>query len=380
MSRSYLAASAALLLACENAGPAAPAPTAAAPSGNPASASPETPASNPARLASPMATAIGGNNAMVPLTLPAAMSSAAVTPVAGAAAATPVSDSAPIPSGPSGFTTDPDTGELVFRTDPVKVESGTEAYICYAATLEQEEVIDGFAKGPQRFVHHIQFAKTLDGAEPSGLSECNVLFKVTWMPIFLTGAGASELRLEEGVGHKLPAGTQLVAQLHLLNAGDKDIDQQVEIRMHRSTATDPIPVNTWAVGSADINVAPRQAGRAQNLCRVAGNVDLVAAFPHMHMIGTRLEVEAGKTADSLSQVYLRDPYDFDDQHMENFKLSLQDGDMVRVTCDYMNTNDGVAEFGESSHDEMCFFIGFAIGDPPLADCPGLWDTVLTKLF
>ena len=66
--------------------------------------------------------------------------------------------------------------------------------------------------------------------------------------------------------------------------------------------------------------------------------------------------------------------------MEKFKATLEEGDIVRVTCDYMNDTDKVAQFGESSHDEMCFFIGYTIGDPPLADCPMLWDPVFAQLF
>lgn len=274
---------------------------------------------------------------------------------------------------------DANTGELVFRTDMINLPAGKESYICFSSTLDHDVVVDGFTKGAQSFVHHIQFVKTL-APEPEGQAECNVLFRITWLPIFLAGAGASELRLEEGVGHALPSGTQLMAQLHLLNAGDRDIHQQVEIRMHLSTSPNPTPVSPWAIGSSDINLAPRQAGRAQNVCTVKGQVDLVAVFPHMHLLGTSLTVETGKTMASLMPLYTRDPYSFDDQHMEKFKASLQDGDLVRVTCNYMNTNDMVANFGESTHDEMCFFIGYALGDPPLADCGTLWDPVFAQLL
>lgn len=391
-----LAAAAVLFIACSDASSAAP--SNAMPASTSAVTAPPTTgagstgatAKNPAPLASPSqatttlatvntASASAGVSGTAAAAMSGAMSMAAAT-TAGLPVAGGVAEPARVPMGPSGFVSDPLTGELVFRTEPVEILSGKETYTCFAATLAQDEVIDGFKKGAQAFVHHIQFAKTLDGAEPSGLSECDVLFKVNWLPIFLTGAGASELRLDEGVGHKLPAGTQLLAQLHLLNSSDKDIKQQVEIRMHRSASANPTPVSTWAIGSSEINIAPKQPGRAQNVCRVLGDVNLVAAFPHMHMIGTRLEVEVGRSVDAMRRLYLRDPYDFDDQHMEALKLSLHDGDMVRVTCDYMNTYDAAAQFGESSHDEMCFFIGFAIGDPPLADCPHLWENVLTKLF
>jgi hypothetical protein len=274
---------------------------------------------------------------------------------------------------------DPATGELVFRTDPVEIRAGKESYMCFSSTLDHDVVVDGFAKGSQAFVHHIQFARTL-APEPEGLAECNVLFRITWLPIFLAGAGASELRLDEGVGHALPKGTQLMAQLHLLNASDRDIKQQVEIRMHLSTSPNPTPVSPWAIGSSDINLAPKQVGHAQNLCTVHGQVELVAVFPHMHMLGTQLTVEAGKSVDTLQPLYKRDPYNFDDQHMEKFKTSLQEGDRVRVTCNYMNTTDSEAHFGESTHDEMCFFIGYTIGAPPLADCGALWAPVFAQLL
>ena len=64
--------------------------------------------------------------------------------------------------------------------------------------------------------------------------------------------------------------------------------------MHRSESPNPTPVSPWAIGSSEINLAPQQAGRAQNLYRVVGHVDLVAAFPHMHLLGRSLTVEVGK--------------------------------------------------------------------------------------
>ena len=300
---------------------------------------------------------------------PTAASIGAPRSVAGAAA--------PVPAGPSGIIEDPATGELIFRTEPITLPAGKESYTCFAATLDKDVAIDGFSKGTQGFVHHIQFNQTLL-PEPEGLSECNVLFKLTWMPIFLAGAGASELRLDEGVGHSMSRGTQLLVQLHLLNTGDKDIQQPVEIRMHRSASKNPRPVSPWAIGSSEINVRPKQSGQAQNVCTMTGDAELVAVFPHMHMLGKRLTVEVGKSLGAMNMLYVRDPYDFDDQHMEKMHISLKTGDVLRITCNYMNTGDKAAGFGESTLDEMCFFVGFAVGDfPGSADCPKLWDKLFT---
>jgi hypothetical protein len=311
--------------------------------------------------------------------LPAATGGSAgtISPVNNASARMPAVTAPSAPPGPPGIAVDSASGELVFRTTALALEAGKESYTCFAATLDQDVVIDGFSKTSQPFVHHAQFIKALL-PEPDGISTCNEQFKLTWLPIFLAGNGASELRFDQGVGHVLPAGTQLVLQMHLLNTSDKSVTQAMEIRMHRSTSNDPTPVSPWAIGSSQIHVPARRAGTAQNVCTMNGSASLVAVFPHMHMLGKHFKVEVGKSLDAMKPLYVRDPYDFDDQHMEKINLSLEAGDLLRVTCDYMNPTDSEVGFGESSKDEMCFFVGFALGDAPeQADCPNLWDALLT---
>ena len=73
--------------------------------------------------------------------------------------------------------------------------------------------------------------------------------------------------------------------------------------MHVSKAENPKTVSPRAVGSSQINVAPHQSGSIQNVCTVHGSVSLVAAFPHMHMLGRKLTVEAGKSMDALTMLY-----------------------------------------------------------------------------
>lgn len=298
--------------------------------------------------------------------------------MAGSAAVLPSNTLSGSPSGPSGITLDPATGELVFRTTPIELKSYEESYTCFAATLDQDVAIDGFKKSTQLFVHHAQFVRTIL-PEPDGVSLCNQQFKITWLPIFLAGNGPSELQFDEGVGHILPAGTQLMLQMHLFNTSDKAVTQAVEIRMHQSKSANPTPVTPWAIGSADIKIPPRQAGRAQKICTQTGPVEVLAVFPHMHQLGSQMTIEVGKTTDAMRPLYTRSPFSFDDQRMEKMKLTLDTGDILRVTCDYKaNMTDKEVTFGESSQDEMCFFVGFALGDAPnQADCPDLWDSLIS---
>jgi hypothetical protein len=95
---------------------------------------------------------------------------------------------------------------VVFRTEQFSLDPGQERFVCYTKTLEQDLVIDGYMQRAKPFLHHVVFAKTT-GTEPEGSSECDVLFRFAWEPIFLAGAGDSEIQFPEGVGQVARAPT-----------------------------------------------------------------------------------------------------------------------------------------------------------------------------
>jgi hypothetical protein len=256
---------------------------------------------------------------------------------------------------------------LVFRTDPVTIEAGKEKFMCFTKTLDEDVVIDGYAHEAQPVVHHVVFVRPLV-PEPEGFSECDVLFRMTWDPLFLSGAGRSELKFPDGLGHTLAKGTQLLVQLHLLNAGETDVTETVSIDMHRSRAKDPQPVGAYAFGTTDLKLPASEHSQVEGDCTLSEPVQIIAAFPHMHRLGRKLRFEGGPSLGDMHELFVRDPYDFDDQHTEAIELTLDKGDHARVTCDYDNTTAKEVSFGESTSNEMCFFIGFAVGRDNLRSC------------
>lgn len=272
------------------------------------------------------------------------------------------------PADSAGTTGDDSSSdEITFRTEQVSVAAGEERFLCFAQDFDQDAAIDGYVHEAQSFVHHVVLARTL-AREPDGLSECDVLFRTTWDPLFITGAGRSELDFPNGLGHKLTKGTQVLAQLHLLNAGESDVTDAVEIKMHRSSASDPTPVGTYVFGTTNLRLPAGQKARAVGSCRLQEDVQIIDAFPHMHRLGRALQFEAGSSADNMQSLFVRDPYDFDDQHAVGVGIQLHAGDLTRVTCDYDNTTDHDVTFGESTNAEMCFFVGFAVGQSDLRTC------------
>jgi hypothetical protein len=257
--------------------------------------------------------------------------------------------------------------EIVFRTEGFTLAPGQERFVCYTQTLQEDIVIDGYAQSAKPFLHHVVFAKTT-GTEPEGSSECDVLFRFVWEPIFLAGAGATDIQFPEGVGQVLPAGTRLLAQLHLLNASGESVTDSAELVMHPSPVQNPRPIGTYALGNFDVSLPPMQASKVESVCTVPETVNLVAAFPHMHLLGTSLTFEVGPSADQLVKVFERSSYNFDDQRLELVNLTLNAGDVTRVTCNYENTTDQTITFGESTNNEMCFLVGFAADRSGVGGC------------
>jgi hypothetical protein len=138
--------------------------------------------------------------------------------------------------------------------------------------------------------------------------------------------------------------------------------------MERSTVSDPRPIGNYVFGNLQIDLPPAAPSTVEAVCEIKAPVQLIAAFPHMHLMGRALKFEVGPSEAELSEVYRRDPYDFDDQRLELLDLNFAVGDVTRVTCDYENTLDHSISFGESTTNEMCFFVGFAADRERIGGC------------
>jgi hypothetical protein len=122
-----------------------------------------------------------------------------------------------------------------------------------------------------------------------------------------------------------------------------------------------IVVTAYIFGTAAVDLPPAQSSDVVGTCSVFRQVSLIAGFPHMHTLGAAMRFEVGPSAAELAQVYARDPFDFDDQHIDKLELEIPAGNTTRVTCTFDNHRDQQVGYGESTLDEMCYFVGFAVG-------------------
>lgn len=250
---------------------------------------------------------------------------------------------------------------LQIKTPDYTLAAGQEKYLCYGMTLAEADniAITAFQSYTSDQVHHMEVFQAL-APETPGLNECDGTFKLTWLPIFGGGANAGGLKLPSGAGFKLPKDAQLLVQIHLLNASQAPVTQHVVVNMdYAADPTTVTPAGIFAIGSMTIDLPAHSTGKQiTSQCNLPLNMNVFAAQPHMHYLGTKLELELG-TSDATKQVvYGRDPWQFGGQPIDNWVSSMTTGQFAKVTCTYDNTTDHDVMYGESTTNEMCYLVLF----------------------
>ena len=256
----------------------------------------------------------------------------------------------------------PGTGYRL-QTPSITLAGGEEKYYCYTATLAEAKdiAVTKFASAVSPLVHHFEVFQTL-APEQAGLFDCSsTLIKQSWLPLFGAGAGGGGFTLPDGAGFQVAKDAQLLVQLHLLNATTSAQSTQVTVDLtYAPDATAVTPAGIYALGSMQIDLPARTKDVvvASPHCTLTREHKVFAVQPHMHQLGTRISFQAGHTEAAMPTVYQRDPWVFGVQPIDAFPLTLEAGDVVGATCSFDNTTDNAVKYGESTHDEMCYFVLF----------------------
>jgi len=256
---------------------------------------------------------------------------------------------------------------FTLTTPEITVPAGQERYECFSKTLDEDIAVDRFDFVGSPSVHHVFLSRTL-APEPEGLSECNVIFKQTWLPMFVTGNGSTSLEYPAGAATVLHKGQQIVLQLHLLNATAADVAKSASVVMRKSTLTNPDPVGIYAFGTQKITLPAGGPSDVVVDCTPTEDVEAFATLAHMHKLGTSLHLSVEGDDGQMHEVVNRDPYSFNKQYIEADPIRAPKGKKTHLTCGYDNTTDHVVTFGESSNDEMCYLVGYVRGKEGAFGC------------
>jgi len=252
----------------------------------------------------------------------------------------------------------PQNSGVQFDTLSYTLKPGEEKYFCYAMTLpaDQETVITEFAPAYGKAVHHFAFYYTLVG-EPDGFSECPVLFKDTWIPLFEGGKDSGKLTLPQGSAVRLK-GQQLLIQLHLVNSTPAAITEKSGIFLKTvAPSTQTTSAGLFGFDNRVIEIpAKTMDTEASMTCAIDKDMDVFAIMGHMHTRGDHIQVSRG--AKPGDEILYETTWNFDVQPTTPVSFKVKKGDTLHLRCRWDNETDKILKYGESTFDEMCAFVWY----------------------
>jgi hypothetical protein len=257
----------------------------------------------------------------------------------------------------TGLDPAPDPGGQQLATDTYKLQPGEEKYMCYQFESPADKVAVTHVQTISTLgIHHMVVYQNIGDHEADAPHECGALIKTTWLPIFGNNTGSRELTLPTNTGFMVDAHTQYVLQLHLQNSGDKPLDIRAGVNFTYDHTPDSLtPAGMFAIGSFTVDIPPQTLDYQIPITNCAPNrpMNVFAVMPHMHKLGTQLDV-----THNGDPFYNINPWVFGNQPIDTLIQTIAPTDTFNMTCHYDNHTDADVKYGESSDDEMCFFVMF----------------------
>lgn len=222
--------------------------------------------------------------------------------------------------------------------------------------------------GNRAVVHHVIVAVNLEGRRVHGVDS-------EWLAA--CAPGSPPMQLPEGYAKLLPAGAELIFQLHYTPNGTP----QEDISSVGFKFVDPETVRKVVGTQEIINQRFRIPARADNhevvaRKRIHNDAILLTLFPHMHLRGKSFRYEA-KYPDGSVEILLDVPqYDFNWQNSYIFEepKRLPKGTVITCTAHFDNSKNNIANpnprksvrWGDQTFEEMMIgYFDMALADQDL---------------
>ena len=191
--------------------------------------------------------------------------------------------------------------------------------------------------------------------------------------------GEEPMVYPEGMGFLVPAGSEIVWQVHYTPTGKEEIDRS-EIGIVFCKEKPKRPVYQGLAIETKLNIPPH----AENYERVATrtlkrDVELISLMPHMHVRGKDFTYYAVDPKTKKEKVLLSIPnYDFNWQHRYRFKkpISLKAGTTIKCVAHYDNSKENPANpdpnklvtWGDQTWEEMMIgYFNYVLPEKNLAE-------------
>jgi hypothetical protein len=263
---------------------------------------------------------------------------------------------------------DPDPAYIDLVTPEVVIESGEEKMFCiYLDNLDGELAVSEMESYQGNYGHHMVLLTTTEPEEHGTFVDCSDSADMYKYRAFILPGTP----LPDGHGILIPDGTQYVLQFHYVNASPDPILVRDVARLEKMAVED---VTTWVTtlttNSLRLEVPADLPAQEQFDCTVQEDVDLLLIGGHLHEQGEKFEVLVGDDVNSLSSIYLVDPWreEYRDAPPVNLffqnPMPLPAGKLIRTNCSWRNTLQAPLEFPA----EMCATFGYIAGTQTPLHC------------
>ena len=232
------------------------------------------------------------------------------------------------------------------------LEPGAEDFVCALVTVHEELFVRGFRASAPPGTHHTVLTLT-EATGPDRVFPCDP-GALSDVMLFASGFGSDDLVFPEGVAIRVPAGKQILLNLHLFNATPETRSGRSGTLIQTLAEADVVAeAEAIFAGTADFVLPPNSESSATGSCVFEQDATLLSLWPHMHQHGRHMVVEH-HGAHGVSTLH-DEVYSFYDQLNDPIEPTLvRAGEWIDVTCHWHNTSEETVRYGDTSSEEMCF--------------------------
>ncbi len=175
--------------------------------------------------------------------------------------------------------------------------------------------------------------------------------------------------LPDGAGYRIPAGADLIMQLHLHPSGKEETDQSsIGLYFADKPVTKKIARSPFVTGTILIDIpAGSDRHKVTTSVTLPADIALVSLLPHMHLLGREMKLTATLPDGSVEPlIWIRDwNFYWQDNYVYREPVHLPKGTRLDMVSYYDNSATNPFNpsdppqrvlFGNDSDDEMCFGI------------------------
>ncbi len=172
-----------------------------------------------------------------------------------------------------------------------------------------------------------------------------------------------ELKMPDGVGYPLQAGTQIIISTHFINLGTSDEQPQVKVNFLRAPNYQSAAAILAAFNTAIDVPAATAAGpggqTVQGTCTVSAGSHFFAIGTHTNGHATAADVNFVSGGMATNVVHTTD-WENPDVGLWPASpfLTLQGGDSLAYSCTYSNRGTSPITLGDTLQNEMCMVLGY----------------------